>query len=173
MHISTLGADDAPAYRALMLHAYAAVPDAFTSTAEERAALPDTWWVQRLADPKALSVVLGAFHDNRLVGTAALEFSERSKTQHKAHLIGMFVDEACRGLGTGTRLVEGALAVARARVGVRVVTLTVTEGNAAALALYAHCGFRAFGTEPMAIATPAGYLTKVHMYLPLDETGAA
>lgn len=169
MHITPLTAADAPTYRALMLHAYAAAPDAFTSTPEERAALPEAWWVQRLADPKGLSLALGAFHEGRLVGTATVEFSERSKTRHKAHLIGMFVDDSCRGLGAGTRLLDTALAAARARAGVRLVTLTVTEGNAAATALYTRCGFRAFGTEPMAIATPTGYRAKVHMYLRLDE----
>ncbi|WP_294772321.1 GNAT family N-acetyltransferase [uncultured Rhodoferax sp.] len=169
MHIAPLTAADALNYRTLMLHAYAAEPDAFTSTPEERAALPEAWWMQRLADPKGLSVALGAFHDGRLVGTATMEFSERSKTRHKAHLIGMFVDASCRGLGAGRQLVEAALAVARARAGVKLVTLTVTEGNEAAVTLYTRCGFRAFGTEPMAIATPTGYKAKVHMYLRLDE----
>lgn len=172
MHIAPLTAADAPVYRALMLHAYAATPDAFTSTAEERAALPDGWWMQRLADPKGLSVALGARHEDRLVGTTTIEFSARRKTQHKAHLIGMFVHASCRGLGAGRQLVEAALAVARARAGIRLVTLTVTEGNEAAIALYTRCGFRAFGTEPMAIATPSGYKAKVHMYLRLDVAAA-
>ena len=34
MHVSTLTAQDAPRYRALMLHAYEAAADAFTSTAK-------------------------------------------------------------------------------------------------------------------------------------------
>jgi GNAT superfamily N-acetyltransferase len=129
--------------------------------------------MQRLVDPKGLSVALGAFHEDRLVGTATVEFSERSKTRHKAHLIGMFVEASCRGLGTGHQLVEAALAAARARAEVNLVTLTVTEGNEAAIALYTRCGFRAFGTEPMAIATPTGYKAKIHMYLRLDDTAAA
>jgi hypothetical protein len=36
------------AYRDLMLEAYAAHPDAFTSSAVERAALPLAWWERRL-----------------------------------------------------------------------------------------------------------------------------
>ena len=52
------------------------------------------------------------------------------------------------------------------------VTLTVTEGNAPAIGLYTACGFQAFGVEPMAIATPAGFLGKVHMWhrLPTHTT---
>jgi ribosomal protein S18 acetylase RimI-like enzyme len=173
MHISTLIASDVPRYRELMLHAYAAAPDAFVATPEERAAEPESWWLRRAADPKGLSVALGAFHEGNLVGTVTLEFSARPKTRHKAQLIGMFVHESCRGLGAGAALVQAALVNARTRPDVEVITLTVTQGNAFAIGLYERFGFRAFGTEPMAIATPTGYKAKVHMWVPIGGSAAS
>jgi ribosomal protein S18 acetylase RimI-like enzyme len=167
MRVSRLTAADAPRYRALMLHAYEAAADAFTSTPEERAEKPESWWVKRIADPDALSIAFGAFIGDELAGTVTIEFAAKPKTRHKAHLIGMFVSEALRGRGAGRALVEAALAAAASRPGVLVVTLTVTEGNAAAIALYESCGFRTFGVEPMAIATPGGFKSKVHMWLQL------
>ena len=156
-----------------MLHAYAAAPDAFTSTPEERAAEPESWWVARIADPKGVSQAFGAFEGDELVGTVTIEFARKPKTQHKARLIGMFVNESARGLGAGKGLVVAALNAAAARPGVRVVTLTVSDGNAPAIALYRACGFQVFGTEPMAIATPQGFKSKVHMWLKLPEPPAA
>jgi len=173
MHVQQLAASDVPRYRELMLHAYAAAPDAFTSTAEERSAEPDAWWLKRIADPSGQSLAFGAFHDGQLVGTVTVEFAAKPKTRHKAKLIGMFVHESCRGLGGGEKLVLAGLAAARSRPEVRVVTLTVTQGNAPAVSLYERCGFRQFGVEPMAIATPEGYKSKVHMWLPLGAPGAA
>jgi ribosomal protein S18 acetylase RimI-like enzyme/mannose-6-phosphate isomerase-like protein (cupin superfamily) len=167
VRVDRLCAADAARYRTLMLHAYAAAADAFTSTPEERATEPEAWWVRRIDDPKGLSFAFGAFVGDELVGTVTVEFAAKPKTRHKAHLIGMFVHESARGLGAGRALVEAALAAAAAGEGVRVVTLTVTEGNAPAIALYEACGFRAFGTEPMAIATPEGLKGKVHMWLEL------
>ena len=172
MHVSRLAASDAPRYRVLMLHAYAAAPDAFTSTPEERASEPESWWVNRIADPKGLSFAFGAFHNGELVGTVTIEFAAKPKTKHKAHLIGMFVNEAARGLGAGKALVSAALDAAASRPGVLVVTLTATEDNRPAISLYESCGFKTFGIEPMAIATPQGFKGTVHMWLPLPAAAA-
>ncbi|MFO1304938.1 MAG: GNAT family N-acetyltransferase [Burkholderiales bacterium] len=168
IRVAPLAAEDAARYRALMLHAYAAEPDAFTSTAEERAALPESWWIERLADPKGMSQAFGAFVGDELVGTVAIEFSAKPKTLHKAHLIGMFVDESARGLGAGAALMRAVLDHVARRPEVRTITLTVTQGNAPAVALYNRFGFREFGVEPMAIATAGGFKAKVHMILALD-----
>jgi RimJ/RimL family protein N-acetyltransferase len=173
MHVAALTAQDAPRYRALMLHAYAAAADAFTSTAEERASEPESWWVKRIADPNAMSLAFGAFQDQELVGTVTVEFSAKPKTRHKAHLIGMFVSESARGTGASKALLAAALDAARAKPDVLVVTLTVTEGNVPAARLYESVGFRAFGVEPMAIATPDGLRSKVHMWLQLRPERSA
>lgn len=152
------------AYKALMLHAYTAAADAFTTTAEERAAAPDAWWHQRMADANGLGLAFGAFDGDALVGTVAVEFSAKPKTRHKALVIGMFVREAARGHGVGRLLMQAALQTAAERPGVFIATLTVTQGNEPAIALYRSCGFSVFGTEPMAIATPDGFKGKVHMW---------
>lgn len=173
MHIRPLTITDAADCRALMLRAYTTAADAFTSTTDERAAEPLSYWVRRIADPQGLGVALGAFDQGLLVGTVAVEFNAKPKTRHKALVIGMFVDDACRGHGCGRALMDAALACARARDGLALVTLTVTQGNRAAIGLYQRCGFQPFGVEPMAIRTPEGYRAKVHMALVLDGGAAA
>lgn len=172
MHIAPLATTDVQRYRALMLHAYEAAADAFTSTPEERAAEPESWWLGRIADPKGLNLAFGAFNDDELVGTVTIEFTAKPKTRHKAHIVGMFVREEARGLGAGKALLRTALAAARARPGVLLVTLTVTDGNLPAIALYESSGFQTFGVEPMAICTHGGFKAKVHMWHELPATAA-
>lgn len=166
-HIRPLTTADAQLYRALMLQAYGH-PDAFTSTPDERANWPDSFWLQRLAHPQGLSVAIGAWLDDQLVGAVTLEFNDRTRIRHKAHLVGMYVQPDAQGQGAGKRLLAAALACAQARPHIRLVNLTVTEGNTAALALYARAGFQAFGTEPLAIHTPQGFRNKVHMWCPVN-----
>jgi ribosomal protein S18 acetylase RimI-like enzyme len=170
MHPRMLTADHAEPYRALMLHGYAHAPDAFTSTPQERVAAPLSWWANRLADPAGLQAVLGVEDGALLVGSVALEFSASEKTRHKAHLIAMYVLPSYRSQGIGRALVDAAIGHARARDGLRMLTLTVTAGNLAAIALYQAAGFTVFGTEPLAVRAPQGYLDKVHMWRDLQAT---
>ena len=72
MTVAVLTPEDVQRYRTLMLEAYAQAPDAFTSTPEERAAEPESWWIRRIADPIGMTVAFGAFQDQELVGTVAL-----------------------------------------------------------------------------------------------------
>jgi ribosomal protein S18 acetylase RimI-like enzyme len=167
MRITALTAADAPQYRELMLEAYVQAADAFTSTAEERSREPLSWWANRIASPTGLSQSFGAFQAEQLVGTVAIEYSAKPKTAHSALVIGMYVRPEARRLGAGALLMQAAIAAARARPGLRMLRLTVTHGNAAAVRLYESVGFSAWGTEPMAILTPSGYKAKVHMAMHL------
>lgn len=128
MNIHRLQPAHAASYRALMLDAYAAHPDAFTSSVAERAALPLPWREARLAAGAApTEIVLAAGDGSELLGVAGLSFETREKVRHKATLFGMYVAPAYRGQGIGRKLVAAALEHARSRPGLRIVQLTVTH----------------------------------------------
>jgi L-amino acid N-acyltransferase YncA len=173
MRIAALTASDAPQYRELMLEAYVQAADAFTSTAVERVKEPLSWWANRIASAAGLSQSFGAFHAEQLVGTVALEYSVKPKTQHSALVLGMYVRPEARRSGVGALLMQAAIAAASAKSGLRMLRLTVTHGNQAAIRLYESVGFSAWGTEPMAILTPSGYKAKVHMAMHLHGPSTA
>ncbi len=171
MQIRRLMSSDAVVYRDFMLEGYALHPVAFTASVAEREPFPMTWWEGRVKDGDAAEeIVVGAFDGERLAGVAGLQFEQRTKTRHKALLYGMYVHADYAHQGIGRRLVTAVLDEARQRAGVRIVTLTVTEGNREAVALYEKCGFTSFGVEPFAIALDDGYAAKVHMWLDLQAT---
>ena len=173
MKVAVLTAEHVECYRALMIEAYSEATDVFTSTPEERAAEPVSWWIRRIADPGGLTVAFGAFQEQELVGTVALEFSAKPKTRHRARLIGMYIRPGARGVGAGRGLIDAALEHLRQMPEIACVTLTVTQGNDSAFNLYRKAGFIEFGTEPMAIKTADGYKSKVHMWLELGSRHAA
>jgi predicted adenylyl cyclase CyaB len=166
VNVRRLQPDDAPAHRALMLEAFAGHPEAFTSTADERAALPLAWWQARLA-PGSREALFGAFVGDRLAGTVGLALEPRARTRHKALLFGMYVAPAYRARGLGGRLVDAALQHARATPGVELVQLTVTDRNVAALELYRSRGFVQWGAEPRAVTLEGGHAAKLHLWCDL------
>ena len=174
MRIARLAISDADEYRELMLEAYEQAADAFTSTAEERAREPMSWWEKRIANADGLGESFGAFDGAVLVGTVALEYSAKPKTRHSALVIGMYVRPAHRGAGAARSLMQAAIAAGVARPEVQALRLTVTAGNEPAIHLYKSVGFIAWGTEPRAIRTPAGFKDKVYMsmFLSRAETAA-
>ncbi len=160
--IERLDTRHALAYRALMLEAYDLHPQAFTSTVRERAVMPLGWWESRLTSK--LDVVFGAFEEDGLAGIVGLAFEPREKARHKATLFGMYVSGSARRRGLGYKLVQAALTEAQDRQGLRLVQLTVTAGNGAAINLYKRCGFIQFGLEPMAVRVGEVYFDKLHMW---------
>lgn len=165
MRIRALEPADLDAYRALMLQAFEVDADAFTSTRQEREQQPPAWWLARMAHPHDLGRAFGAFQDGQMVGTVAIEYSDRFKTRHKGHVVGLYVRDAQRGQGLGQALLAAVVADARARPSISMLTLTCTQGNAQAERLYMSAGFETFGIEPKAIFNGREYKSKVHMHL--------
>ena len=61
MHVALLNAHDASRYRSLMLQAYEHAADAFTTTADECSAEPESWWIERIGSPQGKNAAFVAF----------------------------------------------------------------------------------------------------------------
>ena len=103
-------------------------------------------------------------------GSCRLVVRIARKDRHKATLFGMYVPPRFRSLGLGRQLVVATLEFARSRAGIKIVQLTVSQGNASAETLYRRCGFIEFGVEPFAVAVASGYVSKVHMWWAVDPS---
>lgn len=158
---------DAPQYCAFRLRGFKDHPEAFTSSYEEESLRPLAICEQRL-DAQAHSRFWGAFVDGKLVGVLGLEREARIKNRHKATVVGMFVAPEFAGLGLGRQLLQALIAHARS-IGLELLVLTVTAGNAKAQQLYVRAGFQAWGVEPAAIRVDNQYYDKVHMFLSLTS----
>ena len=167
--IRRLVAADLPAYKALRDEALAAHPQAFTSDASETIAkLPESYLPRLgLGRPEGGHFTLGAWAGTTLVGAVSCERETRVKVRHITHLIGMMVSTAAQGRGIGSALLQACLLELRNAADLEMVTLTVTQGNAAAVRLYERAGFVLYGCLPRAIRTDDVYHAKDHMVLTL------
>lgn len=179
--VRRLAPSDRDQYRALAIRGYTDHPEAFTSSAAERSALPLQWWEKRLTLSGSSEVIFGAFKSasdddlvpdhqlsyTQLVGVAGLSLELREKTQHKATLIGMYISPEARGQKVGQQLVHAVLDHAKTISNLRIVQLTVTVGNLSAQTLYEQCGFETFGIELFAVLWQGQFYSKRHMTIDL------
>lgn len=164
MLVRLLTPADATLYRALRLRALREHPDAFTSSWEDERDQP----VEAAAARLAQHAFWGAYQGSELYGMVGLERENRTKSRHKATVVGMYVAPEAAGQGVGRALLQALLQHARG-AGVQSLVLTVTEGNAAATRLYESLGFRSFGIEPDAIRVDGRSYAKNHMHLELGH----
>lgn len=162
MHIRRLVPADAPAYRSLRLAALRESPTAFSSSYADECDTPLSTIEAHMA-PDSGRIRFGAFDGDELVGVVGVGRESAHKLHHKAFVGGMVVVPAWRGKGIGRQLLAQALSCADAMPGLCQVTLTITAGNAAAMALYASMGFRVFGQEPRALCVDGVFHDTIYM----------
>jgi ribosomal protein S18 acetylase RimI-like enzyme len=151
--IRALGPGDVARYHALRQRGLAEHPEAFTSSAEEEAALAADKLAARVArsPERPHDVVLGAFEGDALVGICGMRVDMRAKARHRGHVFGMYVPREQCGRGIGSALVAALVAHARQCDGLDALVLSVTAGNDDAQELYARHGFTPIGREPGAV----------------------
>jgi ribosomal protein S18 acetylase RimI-like enzyme len=166
--VRSLHTADLAAYKALRDHMLQAHPEAFTSDAETESARTAQSYASRLASAAAGPghFTLAALLSDRLVGAISCEREPRAKVRHVGHLVGMMVRSEARGLGIGRALLHECIVQARGS-GIELLTLSVTAGNAPAVALYLQAGFSRYGALPRAIKIDGRYLDKDLMLLAL------
>jgi len=144
--VRRLAADEADLLRALRLRALGDTPMAFGSTlAREEGYAPAQW--ERWAAASASGEHQVIFIAEPASGMASGVIDDDDPAL--AHLYAMWVAPEARGTGAGTALLDAVLAWAADR-GAQRLTTSVTDGNAAAAALYARAGFADTGRrEPL------------------------
>lgn len=107
------------------------------------------------------NAVLTALWNGAPCGIANLYIQPFKKLSHQC-LFAIIVDEAYRGKGVGTRLLEELMAIAKNRFAIKLLHLEVYEGNPA-IRLYERFGFTEYGRQTHFIKEDGVYLSKVLM----------
>jgi ribosomal protein S18 acetylase RimI-like enzyme len=123
----------------------------------------DTFWEGSLAAAaRGERIVLGAFDNERLVGTVTLLLDCPPNQPHRAEIAKLMTRMSHRGRGVAKALMRAAERVALERARTLLVLDTATEGGASAL--YEGLGFCLTGEIPGYAFKPHGGLTGTMIY---------
>lgn len=108
-----------------------------------------------------IGAVLTAVHEGKPCGIANLYIQPYKKLRHQS-LFAIIVDEAMRGKGVGTRLLEALIQLGKEKFQLELLHLEVYEHNPA-LRLYKRLGFSEYGRHRRFLKDQGEYLTKIFM----------
>jgi len=165
--VRKLAVEDAPLLVGLRREALEAEPLAFVSSPADDLMLQGES-VRTLLMPSDTHATYGAFKQQTLVGMVGLVRLTKVKQRHKAMVLGMYVQTACRSHGIGHALLNAVIQQARAW-SIDQLQLSVTETAVGAKRLYESVGFRAWGTEPRAVHWGDKFFGEHHLALTLSE----
>jgi ribosomal protein S18 acetylase RimI-like enzyme len=94
--------------------------------------------------PSAVFLPLVAIKQNKVVGFAYLKIEKRLNNRYFSATLGIGIDEAIRGKGLGSQLMENLLKLAQEE-NIKEISLTVLVDNEIALHLYKKHGFEKVG----------------------------
>jgi GNAT superfamily N-acetyltransferase len=135
--VRRLEAHDVTSYRELRLEGLKGHPEAFSSSWEDEAGKPASWWTERLE----INFVLGGWiDDSPLLGVAGLRVNTATKLRHKGVLVGMYVRPHARGTGLAALLVQRVIEHARSVI--EELSLTVVAFKHGSLSPLRRSGLR-------------------------------
>lgn len=134
--------------KALRLEALQNDSSAFGGAYEDEVQFDDAVWQHRAQssfEGKGNITLFGEV-DGKLVGMIGFGWTDRIKMRHVASIYGVYLTPSARGKGLASIMLTAVLDEIRQIPYIEKVSLSVTEGQDAALALYKKFGFEMIGT---------------------------
>ncbi len=120
--------DEWHVYRAVRLKALETDPKFFCESYDDAKAKPDEHYQAHLLD--ANSAVFGVFRHGDVIGMTGIVIDKEDASGQTANLWGSWLEPAWRGKGLARRMYEARLNWAKARPGVKRVTVSHRKSNA-------------------------------------------
>ena len=171
MVIRLLDTPDLNQFRDLRLKALTAHPSSFGAAPEDEMNFTETQWISRIEQNfDQGSFIIGAWDNDKLVGTVGLKRDNRIKLRHKGLIWGVYIEPEYRGSGLGesmfSKLLESAIQVPH----LEILYLTVGAESFGARKLYDRLGFQCFGNEPAAIKVNDRLIAEDWMWRTIDNS---
>lgn len=165
MKLRLLTKEDAAIYLEIRLEGLKSNPEVFSTAMDDILDQEDPVKFKEEILDNDNDYTFGAFSEKgKLIGVVTLKTSEKTKSEHKGIISGLYVSPKARGLGAGKKLIEEAIYLAKS-LGLEQITLNVVEGNLPAKKLYEKFGFKTFAVTPKSLKFQDEYWSQEHLML--------
>lgn len=145
--IRKLRPNESNSYREIRLQCLKNFPTNFTSNYLDEKVKDELFFQPYIEKSDLNNFVIGAFHNGNLIGISGFERLERVKTNHRGHIIQVYVIPEYQGKGIGLDIIKSTLNVAFKINGIEQVEIDVITSNKNAEKIYEKVGFEAYGIQ--------------------------
>ncbi|MFK7781512.1 GNAT family N-acetyltransferase [Psychroserpens sp.] len=145
--IRKLRPNESNAYKKLRLECLKNYPEYFTTNYEDEKVKEKLFLQSFIEHSDKNSFVVGAFHDNVLIGISAFKRHENKKINHSGIIIQVYVNSNYQGKKIGSNLVKTTIEEAFKINGIEQIEIGVVSINENAYKIYQKIGFKEFGLQ--------------------------
>ena len=134
-------------YRDIRLECLKNYPMYFTSNYRDEKAKAKLFFQDHIEESDVNNFVIGAFHNNALVGISGFNRYDRKKTEHKGRIIQVYVNLNYQGQNIGLNIIKSTIDEAFKINAIEQIEIDVITTNTHAENLYKKIGFTAYGIQ--------------------------
>ncbi|MDW3652808.1 MAG: GNAT family protein [Bacteroidia bacterium] len=151
---------DIEKYHEIRLKCLQEHPNSFGSTYEEEIKKEKFKFDEFIAREDAESFMLGAFKKEECIGICGFIREEGKRTQHRGHLVQIYVKKQYQAKGIGSELISRTIMEAFNEEGLEQILLGVITENEQANRVYERLGFKEYGRIKEFLKLEDKYLDK-------------
>ncbi len=147
IQIRKLQPNESNFYRDIRLECLKNYPMYFTSNYRDEKAKAKLFFQDHIEESDVNNFVIGAFHNNALVGISGFNRYDRKKTEHKGRIIQVYVNPNYQGQNIGLSIIKSTIDEAFKINAIEQIEIDVITTNTQAENLYKKIGFTAYGIQ--------------------------
>lgn len=134
-------------YREIRLQCLKNYPDYFITNYQDEKTREKLFFQPFIEQSDKDNFVIGAFHDNNLIGISGFNRHERKKINHGGIIIQVYVKSDYQGMNIGSNMIKSTIEEAFKIDGVEQIEIGVISINENAEKIYKKIGFEEYGLQ--------------------------
>jgi RimJ/RimL family protein N-acetyltransferase len=147
IEIRKLLPNESISYREMRLECLKNYPEYFTTNYQDEKTKDKLFFQPFIEQSSTGNFVVGAFHNNNLVGISGFVRQESKKTDHGGMIIQVYVTPEYQGRNIGSDITKSTLNEAFKIDGVEQIEIGVVSSNEKAVRIYTNMGFQEYGMQ--------------------------
>ena len=157
IQIRKLTPNESNLYRKIRLECLREYPENFSSDFEVEKSKKTLFFQPFIESSSTNNFIIGAFHENNLIGICGFNRYDKAKTNHRGRIIHVYVTPSYQGHNIGHGLVKATVDNVFKTTDTEQIEINVLTTNTKAKGIYERLGFESYGIQKRSLKINGDY----------------